>query len=67
MDGGNEQRVGIKFCFKVGLSVTENTSIGAEGLWQLDSKMFLAGILDFDTEFLRQETLIIFFSTLKAQ
>jgi hypothetical protein len=23
MDGGNEQRVAIKFCFKVGLSVTE--------------------------------------------
>jgi len=23
MDGGYEQRVGIKFCFKVGLSVTE--------------------------------------------
>jgi hypothetical protein len=23
MDGGNEQRVAIKFCFKAGLSVTE--------------------------------------------
>jgi hypothetical protein len=23
MDGGNEQRVAIKFCFKVGLSATE--------------------------------------------
>jgi hypothetical protein len=33
MDGGNEQRVAIKFCFKAGLSATE-TSIGAKGLWE---------------------------------
>jgi len=24
MDGGNEQRVAIKFCFKAGLSATKN-------------------------------------------
>jgi hypothetical protein len=31
MDGGNEQKVAIKFCFKAGLS-DRNTSIGAKGL-----------------------------------
>jgi len=33
MDGGNEQRVTIKFCFKAGLSATE-TIAGAKGLWE---------------------------------
>jgi hypothetical protein len=42
MDGGNEQRVAIKFYFKTGLSA-RNTSIGAKGT-------FLDGILDFETE-----------------
>ena len=27
MDGGNEQRVAIKFCFKAGLSVTETVVV----------------------------------------
>jgi uncharacterized membrane protein len=34
MDGGNEQRVAIKFCFKSGLSATETLSIGAKGIWK---------------------------------
>jgi hypothetical protein len=34
MDGGNEQRVAIKFCFKVGLSATGKLVIGAKGLWE---------------------------------
>jgi len=34
MDGGNEQRVAIKFCFKAGLSVTE-TKGKAKGLWEM--------------------------------
>jgi hypothetical protein len=33
MDGGNEQRVAIKFRFKTGLSVTETLVFGAKGLW----------------------------------
>ena len=37
MDGGNEQRVAIKFCFKAGLSATETVVLvqkayGNEGL-----------------------------------
>jgi hypothetical protein len=32
MDGGNEQRFAIKFCFKVGPSATETFYIGAKGL-----------------------------------
>jgi len=34
MDGGNEERVAIKFCFKATLSATEKNSIGAKGLWE---------------------------------
>jgi hypothetical protein len=27
MDGGNEQKVAVKFCFKVGLSATETLAL----------------------------------------
>jgi hypothetical protein len=51
MDGRNEQRVAIKFCFKAGLSAIETPVLvqkayGNEGLKQT----FLCGILDFETE-----------------
>jgi len=34
MDGGNEQRVAIKFCFKAGLSATETLANVAKCLWE---------------------------------
>jgi len=34
MDGGNEQRIAIKFCFKGGLSARETPNIGGKGLWK---------------------------------
>jgi hypothetical protein len=53
MDGGKEQRVVIKFCFKASLSGTETlvlvqNAYGNEALNR--SKKFLGGILDFETE-----------------
>jgi len=38
MDGGNEQRVAKKFCFKASPSVTETLVFGAEGLWECGSE-----------------------------
>jgi hypothetical protein len=36
MDGGNEQRVSIKFCFKAGLSICDRkTSTGAARLMEI--------------------------------
>ena len=52
MDGGNEQRVVIKFCFKAGPSATETLvlvqKVYVNKLWT-DQK-FLGGILDFVPE-----------------
>jgi len=53
MDGGNEQRVVIKFCFNAGLSATETLVLvqkayGNEAVKR--SNVFLGGILDFETE-----------------
>jgi len=50
MEGGNEQRVAIKFCFKANLSATETpvlvqTFMGMR-LWT--NQTFLGGILDFE-------------------
>jgi len=39
MDGGNEQEVAIKFCFKAGLSATETLVFGAEGLGEWGSEL----------------------------
>ena len=52
MDGGNEQRVAIKFCFKAGLSVTETLVLVQKvyGNAGLNRSNFLGGILDFETE-----------------
>jgi hypothetical protein len=52
MDGGNEQRVAIKFCFKACLSATETLVLvqkayGNEGL---NRSNVLGGILDFETD-----------------
>jgi hypothetical protein len=47
MDGGYEQRVAIKFCFKAGLSATQTTVLvqKADG-----NQTFLGGILNFKME-----------------
>jgi hypothetical protein len=52
MDGGNEQRVAIKFCFKAGLSATEKRILMQEvfGNEALNGSNFIGGILDFETE-----------------
>ena len=52
MDGGNEYRVGIKFCFKAGLSATEKLVLvqKAYGNEAVDRSNVLRGILDFETE-----------------
>jgi hypothetical protein len=56
MDGGNEQRVAIKFCLKAGLSVTEILVLvqkvyGNEALNRSnDFRRILGGILDFEME-----------------
>jgi hypothetical protein len=52
MDGGNEQRVAIKFCFKAGLSATETLVLvqKAYGNEALTNQTFLVGILDFEME-----------------
>jgi hypothetical protein len=51
MDGGNKQRVAIKFSFKASLSATEalilvQKAYGNEAL----NQTFLSGILDFETK-----------------
>ena len=52
MDGGNEERVAIKFCFQAGLSATETLvlmqSFMGMRLWT--DQTFLGGILDFEKE-----------------
>jgi len=53
MDGGNEQRVAIKFCFKAGLSATETLVLvqKAYGYEALNRSNVLGGIIiDFETE-----------------
>jgi hypothetical protein len=52
MDGGNEQRVAIKFCFKAGLFAKETLVLVqmAYGSKALNRSYFLGGIQDFETE-----------------
>jgi len=52
MDGGNEQKVATKFCFKAQVSVTETLVMTqkAYGNETLNRSYFLGGILDFETE-----------------
>jgi hypothetical protein len=52
MDGGNEQRVAIKFCFKAGLSATEKLVLvqKAYGSEALNRSNFSGGIHDLATE-----------------
>jgi len=52
MDGGNEQRFAIKFCFKAGLSATEPPVLvqKAYGNEALNRSKVLNGILHFETE-----------------
>ena len=52
MDGGNEQRVAIKFCFKAGLSATGTLVLvqKAYGKEDLNQSNLLDGILDFETK-----------------
>ena len=52
MDGGNEQRVATKFCFKTDLSGTETPVLvqKAYGNQALNRSNILGGILDFETE-----------------
>jgi hypothetical protein len=52
MDGGNEQRGAIKFCFKAGLSATETLILvqKAYGNEALDRSNFLGDILDIEME-----------------
>jgi len=52
MDGGNEQRVAIKFCFSAGLSATE-TLVLVQKIYEneaLNRSNVLRSILDFETE-----------------
>jgi hypothetical protein len=52
MDGANEQRFAIKFCFKAGLSVKETLVLVQKsyGDENLGDQTFLVGILDFKAE-----------------
>jgi hypothetical protein len=52
MDGGNEQRVAIKFCFKAGLSATGTLVLvkKAYGNEALNRSNVFSVILDFETE-----------------
>jgi hypothetical protein len=52
MNGGNEQRVAIKFCFKASLSVTETLLLvqKAYGDEVLNQSNVSGGILDFEME-----------------
>ena len=51
MDGRNEQRVAIKFCFKAGLYATETLILAqnAYGNEALDRSNVLGGVLNFET------------------
>ena len=52
MNGGNEQRFAIKFCFKAGLSATETLVLVQKAYRNeaVNDQMFLGGILEFETE-----------------
>jgi len=52
MDGGNERRVAIKFCFKAGQPAAETLILVQKiyGNEALKRSNFLGGILDFETE-----------------
>jgi len=52
MDGGNELRFAINFCFKAGLSATETLALvqRAYGNEALNRSNVLGVILDFETE-----------------
>jgi len=52
MDGGNEQRVALQFCFKAGLSETDTLVLvqKAHGNEAMNQSKFLSGILDFEKE-----------------
>jgi hypothetical protein len=52
LDGGNKQRVAIKFCFKASLSATETLVLvqKAYGNEALNPSNFLGGILDSERE-----------------
>ena len=51
MDGGNEHKVAIKFCFKAGLSATETLVLVQKGYGNeaVNRSNVLGGILDFKT------------------
>jgi len=52
MDGGNQQRLATKFCFKAGLSATETLVLVQKlmGMRHWTYQKFLGGILDFERE-----------------
>ena len=51
MDGGNQQRVVIKFCFKAGISATETLVwVQKAGSEALNRSNLLDGVMDFETE-----------------
>jgi hypothetical protein len=52
MDGGNQQRVAIKFCFKAGLSATETLILEQKAYENeaLNQSDVLDSILDFKME-----------------
>jgi predicted small integral membrane protein len=60
MEGGNEQRFAIKFCFKAGLSATETLVLVQMAYWNeaLNQSNFLGGILDFETEKMTREVAV---------
>jgi len=49
MDGGNEERDAIKFCFKAGLSATE-TLVLVQKAYRNEALNQLGGILNFETK-----------------
>jgi hypothetical protein len=57
MDGGNEQRVAIKFCFKAGLYATETLVLVQKiyGNEVLNRLYVLGGIHDFEMEGCRKK------------
>jgi len=52
MDGGNEQRIAIKFCLKAGLSAIDTLVLVQKACRNevLNRSNLLCGILDFETE-----------------